>query len=182
VVAWFAVAVVIIGAAIILTGAAGRRIGFLGFLATTFIIGWIIGLQLPRAFDFADGGATITINGVAHTIGNGHGWFDQDTDGVNCGSYHLPPNEIAGAQGYVIEPGQTSLTVTSETAMIVVPPNSSLTFRSEGIVDGSLSFHNRDITCTLNRAQGDLYSILGTGDTVTVNIVVPDATIAIEEN
>jgi phage shock protein PspC (stress-responsive transcriptional regulator) len=183
VVAWFAVAVIIIGAGIVLAGATGRRIGFFGFLAWTFIIGWIIGLAVtPRVFTFADGGATITIDGVAHTIGNGHGWFDQGADGVACGSYHLPPNEIAGATQYVVAPGQTSVTVTSENAVIVVPRDSSLAFRSEGIVDGSLSFHNRDATCTLNRAQGDLYSILRTGETVTVNIAVPDAIIAIEEN
>jgi phage shock protein PspC (stress-responsive transcriptional regulator) len=183
VVAWLAVAVVIIGGAIILTGAAGRRIGFLGFLATTFIIGWIIGLALvPRVFDFADGGATITIDGISHTIGNGHGWFDQDADGVACGSYDLPRNEIAGAPRYVVEPGQTSVTVTSETAVIVVAKDSSLTFRSEGIVDGSLSIQDRNVTCTLNRAQGDLYSVLRTGDTVTVNIASTAATIAIEEN
>lgn len=183
VVAWLAVAVVIIGGAIILTGAAGRRIGFLGFLATTFIIGWIIGLTVvPRAFDFANGGATITIEGVTHTIGNGHGWFDQDADGVSCGSYHLPPNEIAGASDYVVEPGQTSVTVTSKTAVIHVPKDASLTFRSEGIVDGSLSIRSRDVTCGLNRAQGDLYSLLRTGDRVTVNIASPDAVIAIEEN
>lgn len=183
VVAWLAVAVVIIGAAIILTGATGRRIGFLGFLATTFIIGWLVGLfVVPRAFDFAEGGATITIDGITHTIGNGHGWFDQDSDGVSCGSYHLPPQEIAGATDYVVEPGQTSVTVTSETAIVHVPRDSSLTFRSDGIVDGSVSIRDRDVTCTLTRAGGDLYSILRTGDTVTVNIVSTDAIIAIEEN
>ncbi|HEX7590133.1 MAG TPA: hypothetical protein VF362_04050, partial [Demequinaceae bacterium] len=183
VVAWLAVAVVILGGAIILTGAAGRRIGFLGFLATTFIIGWLIGLFLvPRVFAFADGGATITINSITHTIGNGHGWFDQDADGVACGSYSLSPGEISGATRYVVEPGQTSVTVTSGTAVVVVPKDASLTFRSEGIVDGSLSIEDRNVTCTLNRAQGDLYSILRTGETVTVNIASTDATIAIEEN
>jgi hypothetical protein len=161
----------------------GRRIGFLGFLATTFIIGWIIGLTLvPRALDFADGGATITIDGITHTIGNGHGWFDQDADGVACGSYDLSATDISGATRYVVEPGQTSVTVTSETAVVVVPKDSSVAFQSKGIVDGSLSIESRNVTCTLNRAQGDLYSILRTGDTVTVNIASTDATIAIEEN
>ncbi len=183
VVAWFAVAVVIIGGGIILAGATGRRIGFLGFLAWTFIIGWIIGLAVtPRIFEFADGGATITIDGVTHTIGNGHGWFDQDADGVACGSYSLSPSEISDATRYVVEPGQTSVTVTSGTAVVVVPKDASLTFRSEGIVDGSLSIESRNVTCTLSRAQGDLYSILRTGDTVTVNIASPDAIIAIEGN
>ncbi len=183
VVAWFAVAVVIIGGAIILAGATGRRIGFLGFLATTFIIGWIIGLTLvPRALDLADGGATITIDGVTHTIGNGHGWFDQDADGVDCGSYDLASSEISGARRYIVEPGQTSVTVMSETAVVVVPKDSSLTFRSEGLVDGSLSIKDRNVTCAFSRARGDLYSVLRTGDTVTVNIASSDATIAIEEN
>lgn len=183
VVAWLAVAVVIIGGAIILTGAAGRRIGFLGFLATTFIIGWIIGLTvIPRALDFADGGATITIDGITHTIGNGHGWFDQNADGVGCGSYSLSASEISGATRYVVEPGQTSVIVTSETAVVVVPEDASVVFRSEAIVNGSVSVESRDVTCTLTRAQGDLYSILRTGDTVVVDIAAPRATIAIEEN
>ena len=183
VVAWFAVAVVIIGGAIILTGALGRRVGFLGFLATTFIIGWLIGLAVvPRALDFADSGVAITIDGVRHTIGDGQGWFDQDADGVSCGSYQLRPGEVAGAPEYVVEPGQTSVTVTTATALVIVPNDASLTFASDGIVDGSLSIRDRDLTCDLERAQGTLYSVLRTGDMITVNIASPDAIIAVKGN
>ena len=114
VVAWFAVAVVIIGGAIILTGAFGRRVGFLGFLATTFIIGWLIGLTVvPRALDFAEDGVAITIDGVRHTIGDDHGWFDDSAGGIQCGSYDLSASDLADATTYVVEPGQESVTVGS---------------------------------------------------------------------
>jgi phage shock protein PspC (stress-responsive transcriptional regulator) len=183
VVAWFAVAVVVIGGAIILTGALGRRVGFLGFLATTFIVGWLIGLAVvPRALDFAEGGVTITIDGVRHTIGDDRGWFDDSAGGIDCGPYDLTESEFTGATRYVVEPGQESVTVSSPIAVVVVPRDTSLSFASDGIVSGSLSIDSRDVTCFLERAQGSLYSILRTGDTVTVNIDTPHAIIAIEEN
>jgi phage shock protein PspC (stress-responsive transcriptional regulator) len=183
VVAWFAVAVVIIGGAIILTGALGRRVGFLGFLATTFIVGWLIGLAVvPRALDFAEGGVTITIDGVRHTIGDDRGWFDDAAGGIQCGSYDLTENELASATRYLVEPGQESVTVSSLAAVVVVPRDASVAFTSDGIVSGSLSIESRDVTCSLERAQGSLYSILRTGETVTVNIDTPHAIIAIEEN
>jgi phage shock protein PspC (stress-responsive transcriptional regulator) len=182
VVAWCAAAVVIIGGAIILTGALGRRVGCLGFLATTFIVGWIIGLEVvPRALDFAEGGVTISVDGVSHTIGDGHGWFDDATAGIECGPYDLAESELVGATRYVVEPGQESVTVSSATAVVVVPRDASLSFASDGIVSGSLSIDSRDVTCSLERTQGSLYSILRTGDTVTVNIDTPHAIIAIEE-
>lgn len=183
VVAWFAVAVVIIGGAIILTGALGRRVGFLGFLATTFIAGWLVGLAVvPRALDFADGGVAITIDGVRHTIGDDRGWFDDLGGGIQCGPYDLTASDLAGATRVVAEPGQESVTVSSPTAVVVVPRDASISFASDGIVSGSLSIDSRDVTCSLERAQGSLYSILRTGDTITVNIDTPHAIIAIEEN
>ena len=183
IVAWFAVAVVIIGGAIILTGALGRRVGFLGFLATTFIIGWLIGLAVvPRALDFADGGVAITIDGVRHTIGDGQGWFDESADGIECGPYDVPAGDLADATRYVVEPGQESVTVSSPTAVVVVPRDASLSFASDPVVSGSLSIESRDVTCSLERAHGSLYSILRTGDTITVTIDTPHAIIAIEEN
>ncbi len=183
IVAWLAVAVVIIGGGIILAGAAGRRVGFLGFLATTFIFGWIIGLTVvPRVLDFADGGVTVTIDGTRHTIGNGHGWFDESADGIACGPYHASASELVGATRYVVEPGQVSVTVSSPTAVVMVPRNASVSFVSDGVVSGSVSIESRNVTCSLERAQGSLYSLLRTGDTVTVNIETPNAVIAIEEN
>ncbi len=183
IVAWLAVAVVIIGGAIILVGAVGRRIGFLGFLATTFIIGWVIGLTVvPRALDFAAEGVIITIDGTRHTIGNGHGWFDESADGIVCGPYSDPGSELSDAARYVLEPGQTSVTLSSDAAILVVPEDASLVFRSDGLTTGSLSWGSRNTSCQLTRAEGTLFSSYRTGDAVTVTVTDPRVTIAIEEN
>lgn len=56
---WLAVLVIIVGCGIILTGLVGRRIGFLGFLATVLIVSWSLVLvatpTLDRWFENRDG-------------------------------------------------------------------------------------------------------------------------------
>ncbi len=181
--AWFAVAVVIVGGGIILAGAAGRRTGFLGFLAWTLILGWVLALTAVRpVLDAIDGGVTVTIDGVEHTIGNGKGWFDSTRDGITCGSYDAAAGDAGDVTTYDVSPGQTSVEVSAENSVVVIPADASVRVVSDADVDGSLSIESRNVTCQLDGARGDLYSLLRAGDTITVHIATPDAHIAIEEN
>ena len=184
VVAWCAVAVLIIGAGIILAGAAGRRVGFFGFLAWTFIVGWLIGLTIvPRAFEFADGGATITIDGITHTIGNGHGWFDQETDGVSCGPYKASVGAAVPASAAVLTAGPSVFTmVEGDAAIVEIPSGASVTFHADEPFSGSISWEAQNVTCDFERATGDLYSALRTGDGVIVNIGADHSAIVVKEN
>ncbi len=179
--AWFAVAVVIVGVAIVLVGAVGRRIGFLGFLATTLILGWAVGLAVPSGLDFASKRVTFTIDGTTHTIGAGRGWYDTSSSGVDCASYRSDAAAVANAPRITVADGETDVTVTSATAVITVPNNASLQFEAEGDVTGSLSIQSLDITCDFDRAEGTLYAILGTGDLVTIHLTNEHSTVAIEE-
>jgi len=184
VVAWLAVAVVIVGAAIILAGATGRRVGFLGFLAWTFIIGWLVGLTvIPRAFNFADGGARITIDGVTHTIGNGHGWFDQEADAVSCGSYDasVAAGMPAGTPVLTANPSVFT-TIAGDAAIVQIAPDASVTFHADEPFTGSISWEAQNVTCDFDRATGDLYSALRAGEGVIVNIGAEHSAIVVKEN
>ncbi len=180
--AWFAVAVVVIGAGIMIVGALGRRVGFLGFLATLLIVGWAIGLAVvPRVLDLADNGVTFTIDGVTHTVGGGHGWYDSSATGVTCRDFDETLDTVADAPRIDVARGRTDVTVATATAILTVAPHSSLRFESDGDVTGSVSYAERNITCELDRAEGQLYSTLDTGELVTVHLTGPHATIVVEE-
>jgi len=180
--AWFAVAVVIVGSGIVIAGAAGRRVGFLGFLATTLIVGWVIGLSVfPRILDFADNGVTFTVDGVTHTVGGGHGWYDSSSTGVSCRDFDGNVDVASDAPRIDVSSVATDVTVTSSSAVLSVPRHASLRFESASDVTGTLAFEGRNVTCDLDRADGTLYTTLDTGDVVTVHLTTPHATISVEE-
>lgn len=67
--AWAAVALLVIGAAIALAGALGRRVGFLGFLATIFVIGWMVAIfAAPRVESWAEENVRVSIDGVEYEL------------------------------------------------------------------------------------------------------------------
>ncbi len=180
--AWFAAAVVIIGGAIVLVGALGRRVGFLGFLATTLIIGWVIGLAIvPRALDLVDNGVTFTVNGVTHTVGAGHGWYDASAPGVTCGGFSSTTTDATDAPTVEVSPAQSDVTISSNEAVLVVPRDASLRFESDQAVTGSLSIESRGVRCDLEEATGRFYSNLTTGEIITIHLATDEAAIIVEE-
>ncbi len=182
--AWLAVLVPIVGVAIMISGAAGRRVGFLGFLATVLVIGWAIGLLVvPQARDWVDNHVDIRVNGESVSIDD----FN-DNDLWNqlfvCHEFsESGASAIAdGAAQVVATDSTTRIEVTAANTIISVPRDTHLTVTSESAsIDGVIYWEEFNLRCDLE-GTGEVITLGGDGRSIELVVSNSDARIVIEEN
>ncbi len=185
--AFFAALVVIVGAAIVAAGAAGRRIGFLAFLGTVLIIGWIIGLSVPGATGWLDGHVNLSINGVsidAQTLPQA----EVARQAFACGDYDASVADAAAnkatTEGNVlVAPASGGVEVTQANTIITVGDDARVTvyLTETAPLSGDVSWESANVTCSLDSTRDRL--VLGSGpQDVYVSVNTADAHIVIKEN
>ncbi|MBN2176932.1 MAG: PspC domain-containing protein [Demequinaceae bacterium] len=180
--AWLAAMIVVVGVAIIMAGAAGRRIGAFGFWAAVLIIGWSIRIVVGPDFDkwidsheffLADPPRNISVE-----------------DGtVDCRSFDDALADLATTR--IVVPGEDgySVKVTDPNTTIVVPDGASVTLESGyGPLVATVSYTRLSdghwtefATCDIEGTSTRYHTWGSNSPKVEVTVNVGHANIVIEE-
>ena len=184
--AWLAIEIVIVGFAIILAGAAGRRIGVFGFWATVLVIGWTIRIIVgPQVDDFLNShDVMIGLDGPPRVVSVHDGT-------VNCRNFDQTLRDRAMDIRVVADEVNDDVTITQPNTTIVVPIGASITVESAvGDTRATLSWERyasgREAwseygTCEIDGPMGTFYTVGHRTADVTVTVDKPGANIVIEE-
>ncbi|MCJ7826889.1 MAG: PspC domain-containing protein [Demequinaceae bacterium] len=181
--AWFAAMIVVVGAAIIMAGAAGRRIGAFGFWATVLIIGWSIRIVVgPDVENWID----------SHEIF----WTDPPRnisveDGtVKCRSFDEDLVDQATTRIVVPNEDGYSVKVTDPNTTIVVPEGASVVIEpGYGSLEATVSYTRLSgdgdwtefATCEIEGTSSRYHTWGSRDPDVDITVNVGHANIVIEE-
>lgn len=184
---WLAVAVIIVGGAIILAGAAGRRIGIFGFYAFVLVIGWSIritaGPEIERWMDSHE--LMVDIEGAPGLVSVPDGTID-------CRDYDSDLRELAVENRIDTLSSGFDVEITDKNTTVVVPEGAYVRVTSDtGDVAATVTWElsNHDTwaaysTCEISGPIATFYRIGDDGVDVDITIAssVRNANIVIEEN
>ncbi len=184
--AWFAVAVIIVGVAIILAGAAGRRVGVFGFWAVILIVGWSMRIAAgPEVEKWLDSHEMfINLDGPPRLISVNEGTVD-------CRDFDWTLVNRAADNRVIASDNNYHLTLTQNDTTIVVPVGSDVTVHgTAGSVDTTLSWERLTAdttaayygTCDIDGPTGTFSTVGENGRDVTVTITPSVTNIVIEES
>lgn len=183
--AWFAVAIVIVGLAIIAAGAAGRRIGVFGFWAVVLIAGWCLriaaGPEVDRLLNSHE--VFFNLDGKPHLISVNPGTVD-------CRDFDWSLVNRASDTSILASDHDYRFTLTQNDATILVPAGASVTLRSTaGDVETTLSWERFDEdgkgtyfgTCDIDGPSATFSTIGENHRDVAITITPSVTNIVIEE-
>jgi hypothetical protein len=182
--AWFAVAVIIVGLAIVAAGAAGRRIGVFGFYAVVLVLGWstrmVAGPEVEEFFESHD--VIVGKDGMRIAA--------TDPGTVECRDFDDAVALRAAETRVEAWDSDLDVTVYESAATVVVPRDATVTLRSPGEdFTGTVSWHRKEAgdhytefaTCEVDGPSTTFYTAGEEHLRVDVTVVDNDATIVIEE-
>jgi len=183
--AWLAAMIIVVGVAIILAGAAGRRIGGFGFWAFVLIIGWsiriVVGPHVEEFFDSHD--FFFDVHDSPHVVSVEDGILD-------CRSFDDSLADRATTRIYVIDKADYAVTVTEPDTTIVVPDRASITVRADhGPLSATVSWERlaggddrtQFATCVIDGASSRFRTWGSRSTEIDITVTVPNANIIIEE-
>lgn len=188
--AWLAGMIVVVGLAIIITGAMGRRIGAFGFWATVLVIGWSIRIVVGPDFT-----AWLDAHDFFWDSGEDNLRLVSVEDGtIDCRAFDdsTPTSTTTIEAGGDASDGyKDTVTITEANTILVVPRHSSVTLDGRwGNLDATVSWERHKgsndwvqyATCDIDGDSARFRTLGEHGATIDVVVEVSDATVIIKEN
>ena len=177
--------VIVVGIAIILAGAAGRRIGGFGFWAFVLVIGWsiriVVGPHVEEWFESHD--ILIDFDGPPHMVSVEEGTVD-------CSTYDDDLADRSTTRIVLIDTNDYAVTVTDPNTTVVVPDGASTTIKAaRGPISATVSWKRLNgagdwtqfATCTIDGTSSRFHTIEHRNPKVNITVAVPNANIVLEE-